>query len=84
MRAVRTTSPLFCCRPVNHGGLIDAYRDVLPNNFVLRNTVAPRFQAVDPDTRYSESLGYGWISDGGRTAEAIPLTPYLEVRRCSA
>src|SRR5260370_81208 len=54
-----------------------AYRD---NNFVLRHTVAPRFQAVDPDTRYSESLGYGWISAGERTAEAIPLTPYLEVR----
>jgi hypothetical protein len=54
-----------------------AYR---ANNFVLRNTVAPRFQAVDPDTRYSENLGYGWTSDGERTAEAIPLTPYLEVR----
>jgi hypothetical protein len=35
---------------------------------------------VDPDTRYSESLGYGWISGGERTAEAIPITPYLEVR----
>jgi hypothetical protein len=50
------------------------------NNFVLRHTVAPRFQAVDPDTLYSESLGYGWISGGERTAQPIPLTPYLEVR----
>jgi hypothetical protein len=49
------------------------------NNFILRNTVAPRFQAVDPETRYSESLGYGWISGGERTAVAIPLTPYQEV-----
>jgi len=54
-----------------------AYR---ANNFVLRHTVAPRFQAVDPDTLYSEGLGYGWISGGERTAEPIPLTPYLEVR----
>ena len=54
-----------------------AYRT---NSFVLRNTVAPRFQAVDAGTRYSDSLGYGWESDGDRTSEAIPLSPYLEVR----
>ena len=35
---------------------------------------------MDADTRYSESRGYGWMSGGGRTAEAILLTPYLEVR----
>lgn len=50
------------------------------NAFVLANTVAPRFLPVAPETRYADSLGYGWASDGQRTAEAIPLTPYLEVR----
>jgi hypothetical protein len=63
--------------PVKTPSSASAYR---ANNFVLRNTVAPRFQAVDPDTRYSERLGYGWTSAGERIAEAIPLTPYLEVR----
>ena len=48
--------------------------------FVLQNTVAPRFKPVDPAMRYSDAAGYGWLSDGPRTAEAIPLTPYLEVR----
>ena len=54
-----------------------AYRG---NEFVLRNTVAPRFQHVDAETRYSDKLGYGWASDGDRSPEAIPLTPYLEVQ----
>jgi hypothetical protein len=54
-----------------------AYR---ANRFVLQNTVAPRFQAVDADSRYSDALGYGWASEGERTTQAIPLTPYLEVR----
>jgi hypothetical protein len=63
--------------PVKTPSSAAAYR---ANNFVLRNTVAPRFQAVDPDTRYSASVGYGWTSAGERTAEAIQLTPYLEVR----
>jgi len=35
---------------------------------------------VDAETRYSDALGYGWASEGERAAEAIPLTPYLEVR----
>lgn len=48
--------------------------------FVLANTVAPRFLPVDSETRYADSRGYGWLSDGRRTAHAIPLTPYLEVR----
>jgi hypothetical protein len=54
-----------------------AYR---ANSFVLRNSVAPRFQAVDPGTMYSDALGYGWASEGERAAVEIPLTPYLEVR----
>jgi hypothetical protein len=54
-----------------------AYR---ANAFVLENTVAPRFLPVAPDTRYSDSSGYGWILDTPRTAVVIPLTPYLEVR----
>jgi len=48
--------------------------------FVLANTLAPRFLLVDPDMRYADSRGYGWTSDGRRAAEAIPLTPYLEIR----
>lgn len=54
-----------------------AYR---ANAFVLANTVAPRFRAVDAGTRFTDALGYGWVSEGPRTSEAIPLTPYLEVR----
>ena len=54
-----------------------AYRSTA---FVLANTVAPRFRPVDSETRYSDSMGYGWASEGERSSEAIPLTPYLEVR----
>ncbi|MGO9094653.1 MAG: hypothetical protein ACLQGV_05470 [Bryobacteraceae bacterium] len=45
-----------------------------------RSDVAPRFQAVDPATRYTEAAGFGWLGEGERTAHALPLTPYLEVR----
>jgi len=48
--------------------------------FVVRNTVAPRFTAVDPETKYTQEAGYGFVSDGERRAQALPLTPYLEVR----
>lgn len=54
-----------------------AYR---ANTYVLANTVAPRFRPVNPATQYTDALGFGWASDGRRTAEEIPLTPYLEVR----
>jgi hypothetical protein len=54
-----------------------AYRS---NNYVLQNNVEPRFKAVDAATRYSDQAGYGWLSDGNRQDDAIPLTPYLEVR----
>ncbi len=63
--------------PVKTPASAAAYR---ANGFVLQNTVAPRFQAVAPDTLYSDALGYGWAAEGPRTADAIPLTPYLEVR----
>jgi len=48
--------------------------------FVLRNTVEPRFQPVDPGTKYTEASGYGWVTDGERQAHTLPLTPYYEVR----
>jgi hypothetical protein len=54
-----------------------AYRQ---DNYVYQNTVEPRFQPVDPATRYSDERGFGWLADGERQAVAIPLTPYLEVR----
>ena len=50
------------------------------DDYVLRNTVEPRFTAVDPATRYTAESGFGWLGDGEREAVAIPLTPYLEVR----
>jgi hypothetical protein len=54
-----------------------AYR---ANNYVLQNNVEPRFKPVDANTRYSNETGFGWLSEGNRQEEAIPLTPYLEVR----
>ena len=54
-----------------------AYRQ---DNYVYRNTVEPRFTAVDADSRYNDQTGFGWLADGDREAVAIPLTPYLEVR----
>lgn len=54
-----------------------AYRS---NNYVLQNNVEPRFKAVNAGTSYSDGTGFGWLSDGNRQDEPIPLTPYLEVR----
>jgi hypothetical protein len=48
--------------------------------FILRNTVAPRFQPVDPGTRYDPIRGYGWMDESRREALAIAPAPYLEVR----
>jgi len=48
--------------------------------YVLRNNVEPRFELVEPGTKFTESAGYGWISDGEREAHALSLTPYHEVR----
>ncbi len=48
--------------------------------YVLGNSVAPRFRQADAGTRYSDDLGYGWVTDGARETIGIPLTPYLEVR----
>jgi hypothetical protein len=55
------------------------YGSYRADDYVLRNTVEPRFTAVDPATRYAEN-GFGWLAEGQREAVAIPLTPYLEVR----
>jgi hypothetical protein len=63
--------------PVKKQPRYGAYRE---DDYVLRNTVEPRFTAVDPSSKYSEEAGFGWLSDGAREAVAIPLTPYLEVR----
>lgn len=48
--------------------------------YIWQHSVEPRFQPVNPETRYSEAAGYGWINSGPRTAHALPLTPYLEIR----
>lgn len=52
--------------------------------FVVANTVAPRFRPVDAKTLYTDERGYGWVSAGDRSEEAIPLTPYAEVRASAA
>lgn len=54
--------------------------DYRADNYVLQNNVAPGFKAVDPATQYTEERGYGWAGSEPRQAEAIPLTPYREVR----
>ena len=41
--------------------------------YSLQNSVAPRFEAVDPKSEH-------WASEGPREAVGIPLAPYLEVR----
>lgn len=48
------------------------------------STVAPRFLAVDPDTRFTAARGHGWSGEGRREALAIPPTPYLEARAVAA
>jgi hypothetical protein len=63
--------------PVKTPASPTAYR---ATSYVLGNTVAPRFQPVDADMRYTDARGYGWASEGPRSSQAIPLTPYLEVR----
>ena len=50
------------------------------DNYILRNTEAPGFTAIDPESIYSEQTGYGWVSDGPREANAIPLTPIAIAR----
>ncbi|MGI8745235.1 MAG: hypothetical protein ACR2NN_22220 [Bryobacteraceae bacterium] len=63
--------------PVKSQPSYGAYRQ---DKYVLQNNVAPRFEPVAPETRYSDDKGFGWLDDGQREAVAIPLTPYLEVR----
>jgi hypothetical protein len=68
------------------GGPVAAARGSAYRNtpYVLGNTVEPRFLPVDPETRYSETAGYGWLEAGPRTAHALPPTPYHEVRAVAA
>jgi hypothetical protein len=63
--------------PVKNEPSAVAYRST---NYVLQNSVEPRFRPVDANTRYSDERGFGWLSDGPRQETPIPLTPYLEVR----
>lgn len=65
------------------GGPVAEPRGYRQDPFVVRNTVAPRFAPVDPGTKYSETAGFGWVTEGERRARALPLTPYLEVRAAS-
>jgi hypothetical protein len=51
--------------------------------YVLRNTVEPRFQPVDPVTIYSDERGYGFMGSGAREAVPQPTSPYLTVRAVS-
>jgi hypothetical protein len=37
--------------------------------------VAPRFRPADPASRYTDSLGYGWLGDGERQAHALARDP---------
>src|SRR6185295_18505660 len=54
-----------------------AYRE---DDSVLRNSVEPRFTAVDAATRYSDATGFGWLDDGKREAVVIPPAPYAEMK----
>ncbi|HEV8145496.1 MAG TPA: hypothetical protein VGP79_03910 [Bryobacteraceae bacterium] len=54
-----------------------AYR---ADDSVLRNSVEPRFTAVDQATRYSDATGFGWLDEGKREAIGIPLAPYAEMK----
>ncbi len=56
---------------------VSAYRNI---PYIWSHTVEPRFQAVSPETMFSEQTGYGWVSEGLRQAHALSLTPYLEIR----
>jgi hypothetical protein len=61
--------------PVKAAG--SSYRDT---SYVLRNSVEPRFVAVDPKSVYTDQLGFGWVAPENLTAVELPLTPYLVVR----
>ncbi|MGB9605821.1 MAG: hypothetical protein ACPL88_08090, partial [Bryobacteraceae bacterium] len=51
--------------------------------YLWRHSVAPRFQAVGPQTPYTPERGYGWASNGERKVHALPLTPYAQIRAVS-
>ena len=69
-------------RGFDFGGTVAAAQGPAYRNdaFVLNNTVAPRFDAVDPSTTDSPERGFGWVSDGIRKANALTPAPYAEVR----
>ena len=46
-----------------------------PRQASYRSDVAPRFQPVDPATRFTEAAGFGWLGDGERQAHALPPNP---------
>jgi hypothetical protein len=51
--------------------------------FISLNAIEPRFTPVDPQTMYSEPLGYGWYGGGALPFTAMvdaPLTPSNEIR----
>jgi hypothetical protein len=50
------------------------------NRSVEQSNVLAGFEAVSPETIFNEQRGYGWVQAGGRTAHALPLVPYTEVR----
>lgn len=54
-----------------------AYRT---DNYVLRNTEAPGFQAVEPTSRLSFQTDFGWVGEGKREAKILPLSAYGTVR----
>jgi hypothetical protein len=56
--------------PVEPAGIPAHYRDI---PYSKRNSVEPRFEAVDPKSQ-------NWTGEGSREASGIPLSPYLEVR----
>jgi hypothetical protein len=63
--------------PLNRQTSRTAYR---ADNYILRNTEAPGFEAVDPESRFSFRSDFGWAGDGKREAKALPLTAYGTAR----
>jgi len=55
----------------------NAYRE---DNYILRSTEAPGFTAVDPNSRFSDAAGFGWVGEESREAKAMPLVPYKTAR----
>jgi hypothetical protein len=67
-------------RGFDFGGPVTAPRPYRNDPYVVRNTVEPRFDSVDPTTIYTEERGFGWLRVQPREANTLTLTPYAEVR----